>query len=246
MNRARLIVFVLPAFALAMPGKVMATPRGDVPPVEPLTPEAIEARRQQAAGEMAKWLPRLVGRFRYEGVADFNSRGYDSAPPDPRKIKNARGLGDCIAIGKGAGVQCVVNVTWPEEWGPQGNPVAGGVSFLGPASTLYGLDARASVIRYLLLDTDGLAADGPATLSGDTLRWVFDGHCEGNPQQNGTNGLLGCRQTTRIYAPADGKYIQMSIDFGDGPPSFNFFLRPASKSDTGKVSTAVPQRKKRQ
>ncbi len=153
-------------------------------PPNPKHPQGREAQRVQTADEMVRWLPRLVGRFSYTGAVQYfqtlalGAQAQKEYSPDKTyaagncdetcqasipNVKNARGKADCVAIGKGAGVQCVINVTWDQEWGGQGSTVEGGVSFLGPASILYGVDTSASVIRYLLLTTDALPKPKPAS-----------------------------------------------------------------------------------
>jgi len=192
----------------------LADPHGIAGPPEPETAEQKQAHRVQMASDMAAWLPRIVGRFRYEGMVDFNTEPADPGgaasdpPPDPLKMKSARGLGDCIRIGTGPGVQCVLNVTWPEEWDPHGQPVEGGDQFLKPALVLYGLDPNAAVLRYLQLDAGGLVQDGPAPLQGDTVSWTYTTTCV----QSGNGVQPSCRRTTRIYAPAGGKTVQTSIE----------------------------------
>lgn len=185
-----------------------AAPRGDNVEIEAVTPESREARRVQLEQEMAAWLPRLVGRFKYEGVADLRSEAERLAPPDttrPMRVKSATGKGDCVAIGNGPGVQCVMHVLWDEEWGPSGEPVEGGVSFLGPAATLYGFDPIAAEVRYLMLNTSGVAESEVGILRGDRTNWTFETHCESDPSAR-------CRRMIRIAAPLDGKFVQLSID----------------------------------
>ncbi len=214
------------ACALLSPGTAQATPRMDVPPPEPETPQAREARRVQTAADSAAWLPRMVGRFRYTGIVQFFQTLGPAAQVlkehPPRKVyaeatcdescqattanvANAEGKGDCIAIGKGPGVQCVLHVVWNEEWSRMGQAVEGGVSFLGPASILYGLVPNTATIRYLLLNTNGIAEAESATLNGDTLRWNFETRCE-------SSTIDRCRHVMRIRAPQGSNKTQMNID----------------------------------
>jgi len=57
--------------AVLAPLCARADPRGIGEPPPPLTPEIIEAQRVQNAAGMAEWVPRLVGLFQVDGVADF-------------------------------------------------------------------------------------------------------------------------------------------------------------------------------
>lgn len=226
MKRILLVAMLLAGAVLRPAGEAGATPRMDVPPPTPETPEEKEARRARAAADSVVWLPRLVGRFKYTGVVEFfqtlkpGARAQKEFPPDKTyadgtcdetcqadfpNLANAEGKGDCIAIGKGPGVQCMIHVVWNEEWGTYGSAVEGGVSFLGPASILYGLEPNTASIRYLLLNTNGIAEAESGVLNGDTLRWTFDTHCESSTMDR-------CRETTRVRAPPGSDRTQMSID----------------------------------
>jgi hypothetical protein len=57
--------------AMLAPEFASADPHGIAGPPEPLTPEMIEARRVQMVDNVTVWLPRLVGRYRYEGTVQF-------------------------------------------------------------------------------------------------------------------------------------------------------------------------------
>lgn len=222
-------------------------------PPEPLTPEAIEGQRVQRVADIKAWLPRLVGRFQYEGVVDLNGdmitrveheekqRKKDKygpkaddflgteedesaeeyvpadggeckddgaggerdwlAPVVPCKIKRVHGLGDCTAIGTGPGVHCVMDVTWPDVSKLGGAVIRGEEPFLSPATMLYGIDANAASIRYLLLDKDGLTEAESAVIQGNNLRWIF------YPGETDKT-----RRVTRIYAPPDGRFVQTVIE----------------------------------
>lgn len=212
----------------------MADPRGIGEPPPPLTPELLEARRVTLAEDMAAWLPRMVGRFTVEGVADFNGAGSmqavggassidagseegdgavvlatdESNSIDPLKLKSAAGRADCVPIGKGPGVHCLINVTWVPEWTALGAPVEGGEPFLAPAMKLFGLDSTEPTIMQLQLDTDGVAELESASLKGNTVRWIYETRCESNPSP-----LERCRRVTRIYTTAGSRRIQLTIGF---------------------------------
>lgn len=211
--------------AMLAGGSAAAQPRGSLAEIPPDTPETREARRQQLAVEMPAWMSRMVGRFRYTGVVRFyqtSSPGAETQEfPDRDKtyadgtcdeecftsipsLREAKGLGDCIPVGNGAGVHCVVHVLWREEWAQTGMPVDGGVTFLGPASTLYGYDPVASRIRYLILNTNGIAESEAGVLNGNTLSWTFDTHCESDTFER-------CRQVTKLQALPDGKSVRTFI-----------------------------------
>ena len=225
MNRMRISTSALLAIAaLLAGGSVCAEPRDPSfvkpPPRPPDTPEMREARRLQQAAEMDIWLRRLIGRFRVEGViyryddlpvedgtaaAGIVSRAREQPEDDdPPKVKSARGMEDCIGLGSGAGVQCVINVLWEEEWTADGQAVEEGVSTLAPAMIEYGLDPVASRIRYLQVDNKSLAEGAAGVLKGDTLTTRV--RCAN------TEAVKHCERVMRIYAPPGGKYLQLNID----------------------------------
>jgi hypothetical protein len=215
----------LACVATLVAASAVGQPRGAPAEITPETPEMREARRQQLAVEMPAWMSRMVGRFRYSGVVQFYQTTTPGAQvqdfPDRDKtfadgtcdeecftsiptLRDAKGLADCIAIGAGAGVHCVIHVVWTEEWKPTGMPVDGGVTFLGPASTLYGYDPIASRIRYLILNTRGIAESEAGILNGNTLSWTFDTRCESDTTER-------CRQVTKVQALPDGSSVRTFI-----------------------------------
>ncbi len=219
MNRATYVLL-----ALLTCNAAGAVPRGEIIEVQPLTPEEREARRVQMAQDMAAWLPRLVGQFIFEGTVQFMKQA-DRSPEG--NVSEVRGKGDCIAIGDGAGVQCVIHAFWDEEWTSQGNPVEGGVSFLGPASILYGLDINAAKIRYLMLNTNGIAESESGSVAGYTAKWIYETQCEADV-------MALCRRVTRLRAVPDGRFIQATIEIEQKSPmatgwglvtSINFDMR---------------------
>jgi len=211
-------------------GRATADPRDIAEPPEPPTPEMKEARRVQVAVDMDVWLRRLEGRFRIEGVSYVDGQEQDS--------KVARGMEDCIGIGPGAGMQCVINVLWDEEWGADGQVAEAGVSSLAPAMIEYGLDPVASRIRSLQVDNQSLAEPGEGTLKGDTLK--SSTRCANTP----ASAL--CQRVTRIYAPAEGSSIQLTIDVErnyDRVSTLMLSLRRISPGEEGATAGAnFPQR----
>jgi hypothetical protein len=179
-----------------------ADPRDIGEPPPPLTPELIAARREKLAADMADWLPRLVGRFRIDGVADFTGSGLE----DPVEV--ASGKADCVAIGKGPGVHCLFHVSWIPQWTPEGLPVDGGVPFLAPAMKLFGLEPNAPLIHQLQLDTDGVAELESTILKGNTVRWIYETRCESD-----THADARCRRITRFHASEGSSRVQLVIEF---------------------------------
>lgn len=146
--------------------------------------------------DLIPWIRRLLGQYNFEGYVDLGGKG------DPQDRRNARGVGLCVGFGVAPGVQCEINVRWPESRGPDGEEIPGGVSPLAPAMILYGVEPDDVGIRYLQVDNRGLAEGGTADIIGDTA--AFTTPCVDIPQ--------GCQRITRITARPDSKVIEMQVD----------------------------------
>jgi hypothetical protein len=209
-------------------------------------PVVASPRQAQVAGaEMAPdsgvdtWLRRLVGRYRFEGVLQAvalgDCAGLPPGPPDPdheRVIsltepycRSIKGSGDCVAVGDGPGVQCVLSVKWVDMYRivfPSGTgadeevgvfTIPGGVPYLDPAMALLGFNASDSKPSYLLVDHKGLSEGGPGSIKGN--RGTFDMPCVNAPTlMNEMNMKLvaRCYRVLRIDAKPDAKVLHWSID----------------------------------
>lgn len=225
MNRVALNT-LLACAALLLSGAASAVPRGSVVEPDPETPEEAVARRQRTVEDMAAWLPRLVGRYKIQGVIGAGT---------PRPI-SIQGAADCIPVGHGPGVHCLLNAVWGAK----------GDSFLGPASILFGMDPNAGMIRYLQLNADGVirtlggTGDGPALLRDDTLTWWCETDHVPHPctDRRSASGL-----SMRMRAPPDGKYIQMTF-YAGGRVGFNFDMDRVPSDQQDKASKADPARRR--
>lgn len=110
------------------------------------------------------WLRRLAGRFRYEGSL---------TRPEADDFISVKGLGDCVNVGVGPGVQCIFSLEWPPPLGFSMEPVA--VANLNPAMVLYGVDPGIPGMRYLQVNQKGLAEGGAGSIRGDTA--TFQAAC---------------------------------------------------------------------
>ena len=146
--------------------------------------------------EIITWMRRLVGQFTYEGNVDLHGKGLTD---DLRPVK---GRSDCVPFGPAPAVQCEIRVTWPETKGPNGEAILGGTSMLNPAMILYGFEPDDLGIRYMLVDSKGIAEPALGLLVGDTL--TSKEPCVNVP---GT-----CQKITKITAEPEGKLIEMNID----------------------------------
>lgn len=149
------------------------------------------ARNERA---LLNWLKRLVGQYSYEGYVELGGEG---APPGRRM---AHGGGKCIAVG--VAVVCEARVLWPDIKAEDGSELAGGVSTLSPATTMYGVDGRIRAIRSMQVDGLGLANGGPGELHGDTL--ITTTACVDIPGD--------CKRVSRVSAQPDGKLIRIEIE----------------------------------
>ena len=148
------------------------------------------------AEDLIPWLRRLLGQYTYQGYVDLQGRAKAKAR------LNVTGLGTCVGFGAAPGVQCEINVRWPQVRGEDSQPVMGSVSSLDPAMILYGLEPDDIAIRYLQVDSRGLAEGAVGTVTGDTA--TFRTACVDAP--------AGCERITRITAVQDSKIIDMQVD----------------------------------
>jgi hypothetical protein len=205
-------------------GGAWADPRDIAELHVPLTPEQEEARRVQMAIDMDAWLRQLEGKFRIEGV--FFRDG------DEANIRHARGKEDCITIGPGAGLQCVINVVWDEDYGADGQDGQNGVSSLAPAMIEYGYDPVAAKVRYLQVDNQSLAEPNEGTLKNETVR--------SSTRCANTAAAQLCQRVTRIYVPPDRSYITMTIDVErnyNRVSSLQLDLRPMTPEEWAEAET---------
>jgi hypothetical protein len=144
--------------------------------------------------DMDVWLRRLPGRFVVEGAAI--PEGCGVSPPI---CSNVKGAVDCIGIGTGPGVQCILNVTWPDNWDMRGNPIF--LSYLDPSMILFGMDPGKNSISMLRVDNKGLPEGGPGFISGNMAKVV--NRC--------VNAGATCERITRIEARSDSSLVYIWI-----------------------------------
>jgi hypothetical protein len=213
-------------------------------------PRAVVAAGQEAGPSTANdvWLRRLVGKYRFDGLVHVVARG-DCAPlpPDPAQqeqmseappepyCRAIKGTGDCVAVGKGPGVQCVLNVFWQDMYelvlqksdagaesvdaSPTGNfELPGGVAYLDPSMALFGLDPGKSAINYLVVDNKGMPEGGQGDVSGN--RATFKTPCVNAPTllsamkpEAFNNRMPGsCVRTIHFDARQDSKVVLVTMD----------------------------------
>jgi hypothetical protein len=161
----RLLAAALVACAASIVGAAGTNPRDAKLDVTYVIPRPVTER-----GEIGAWLLRLGDRYRVEGAGNVMGR-----------IVTVKGAVDCTAIGAGPGMQCILNISWNDQFeiitDPGQGPVGvfnlpGGVAYLNPSMMLTGLDPGRQGITFLLVDNKGLPEGGPGVIAGDraTLR----------------------------------------------------------------------------
>jgi hypothetical protein len=173
------------------------------------------------------WLRRLAGRYQVEGMVEVRGKG-----GCPAYCGGIKGKADCVAIGAGPGVQCVLNFTWTDlyetdyESGAIFN-VPGGVSYLDPAMMLFGMDTGQNAIKSLLIDNKGLPEGGPGSNTGN--RATFRTACVNAPALFSAMNPDGepyrtCDRTIRFEAKPDANIVYMWIDIDINDNNFTSFV----------------------
>jgi hypothetical protein len=218
-NGTRVLKFAVIAPALLAAGRLGAAPHEAPPP--PVSETVVTP-------EAGTWLKRLPGGYVFEGAISHEEVIYpdiDEVESDSEELakeealgidpithkanqrwsrKNwsqpVQGKGNCIEIGAGAGIQCVISVTWPEMWGSlefSSKANLGTVSFLSPAMILAGVVPDSGAIRFLFVDSRGMGHPGRTTLSGDAAN--------ARPACVNMPGVQSCQMTIKIEAKAEAK-----------------------------------------
>jgi hypothetical protein len=199
--------------------------------------------------EMGAWLRRLVGKYRFEGMVQVVFEMGSANPPYPcvtdagmptDYCQGIKGKGDCVAVGDGPGVQCMLNVHWmdiyevrfqqsdPDAQKVDASPtgvfeIPGGVSSLNPAMSLHGLDPAHAGIEYLLVDQKGLPEGGLGFIKGNTA--TFRTRCVNEatllnamkprkPSEDnpGASPWVKCERIVSIDARPDASIVHVTVD----------------------------------
>jgi hypothetical protein len=237
MNCIRLtLIALLASTTLLASGGASADPRGgqtagqEVGP--PVPPE--------------EWLRRLVGKYKFDGLVQVvalgdcgplppdpaNQETTSEAPPEPY-CRTIKGKGDCVAIGTGPGVQCILNVSWQDMYeivypttsegevntDPAGVfELPGGPSYLDPSMALFGIDPGKSEINYLLVDQKGMPEGGLGYVRSN--RATFRSECvnESNllnamkPVEFNERLPASCNRIIHFDARPDSKVVLITMD----------------------------------
>lgn len=198
-----LVWMLLPGIALA------AAPREN----DELNEVIVSAEKPtRKPSELITWIRRLLGEYTVDGKADLGGRG------KPEERWTVTGKTTCVGFGVAPGVQCELNVRWPPIPGPHGAEVLSAVSDLNPAMILYGMEPDDLGIRYLQVNSKGLAEGAVGYIIGDTA--TFKTAC--------VNAPPGCQRVIRITSESESKIVDMQIDTEINlqlAARFNFRLR---------------------
>lgn len=166
--------------------------QGDIE-LEDLLVEGRRATRDRR--EILSWLSRLAGQFTYDGHVE--SAGDSSA----EERGEPRGAAKCVALGPASAIKCNMEVSWTRALDSKSTRL-GGLLNLDAAVLLLGIDSRDSSIRYLLVNSMGVAESGRGHLFGETF--LSKAPCA---------AMMGnCFRTLSITAPQDPIFFEIDID----------------------------------
>ena len=214
--RSAVALLLLPVAGIAAAPATSQAPSLPVPPKSP-NMQAIQPRSERIAakedqelsevtisaekptrkvGDLIPFLRRILGQYTIDGKVDLGGEG---------KLEDrwtAVGTGNCVGFGVAPGVQCELNVKWPQIPGPNGEAVMSGVFGMEPMMILYGLEPDELGIRYLQVNNKGLAEGATGYMIDDTV--TFKTPCVNTPP--------GCQRVTRVTARSDNKVVDLQID----------------------------------
>jgi hypothetical protein len=257
--------FALRSGATAVLAGLLACPPAGARPHAPPSPW------QDPAGPPTEgdvWLKRLVGRYRIDGMVHVVAKGpcgqlppegQNPPPPPPVYCESVKGMADCVAIGSGPGVQCILQITWPDMYETVYPPeddvgvfnLPGGVANLAPAMALFGLDPGKSALNHLLVDHKGLSEGGPGFNSGS--RMIFKTPCVNwptllNSMRPARPVPRSCERIMRIDARPDAKALFLSVDFEIDEDPFTRYeltLRRVPQVQASESPATPPARRQR-
>jgi hypothetical protein len=196
-------------------------PAAESLPEQELDEILVEGRKPlRKPQKVIDWMARLVGRFVVDGKVHLLG---DGAPAEALAVQ---GRANCTGFGPAPAVHCELKIRWPETTGPSGQALLGGVSALDPANILYGFEPDRIGIRYMLVDSKGIA-EGALGYLLDEETLVSRAKCVNVPGN--------CERVVRIIADPDLRQVEMRVDLEvelKRTVSFNFVLHrvPGSPS----------------
>lgn len=169
------------ALALAMAAAAAsANPRAPVAAPEQPKPEtAMESQgRAHTLEDVDAWLKNLVGRYRVEAITTFLN-----SPGSPQGYS---GMADCIGVGSGAGVQCVIALN----------------GF--PRLYLFGRNPDDLNVHVMEVDRKGVGEQRSGPLRGSSMQ------SRGKVPNTPAGALI--EEVKRYYASPDGRDVRFTIE----------------------------------
>jgi len=170
----RITVLTLACAPFFVSAAANADPRGASIPLGPQIPEQLGVKRVQAVKNMEAWLRRLTGQFHYKGLEEippaycFTEMVGVRGSMTPKKFCNAskprdaEGMWDCVNVGTGAGMRCIIGSAAQRRDPTKPNMDA-------PTMILLGIDPDIPAIRFMQLDEDGIASEYLGHISDDEV-----------------------------------------------------------------------------
>ncbi len=227
------LLMLLPATVPAVAAEAQAArespPKAALPEEEldEVLVNGVRVKPVRDAQAIVNWLKLLVGRFSYSGYVQPRIEGQAA------NLLLVHGSADCTPFGLAPGVVCSINVSWPQAPGEGLKDIPGGMPTLNPAMVQYGLDTDHFGIRFLQVDSKGIANAGQGYLVADTLTTTAP--C--------AEVAGDCKRITRITPRADGKFIDMQTDIevdGRRQVRFKFLLNRLGDVPKGAISGRAP------
>lgn len=203
-----LTLLLSPAVFAAATAPPAATPSAEAKPTESGKTESGKSVDQLndvvVSGEkptrqpsvLIDWIRRLPGQYTIDGKVDLGGKG------NANERWSAYGTGSCVAFGVAPGVTCEISVRWPPIPGPHGPEVVSAVSDLAPAMIAYAMEPDDLGIRYMMVNSKGLAEGTTGYIIGDTA--TFKTPC--------VNAPPGCQRVIRITVESGNPLVQMQVD----------------------------------
>ncbi len=219
LGKALLALFVLTSSLVIAESEAYAQARGSaISRTSAEEPRKMEGTvRAAKVAELESFLQRLVGKFRYSGTAKLFYGSTDKGLCEGGLCyinRQVEGSGECLSIGTGAGVRCILNVPWPNFDYPTSTPKTSASSeqyakwpgpFLDDARIFFGLDADRIALRLLLVDSHSVAFYAQGSLKDDRATLTTD--CV--PPRR-------CKRIFSIRAKPDSKILELSLELRGG------------------------------
>jgi hypothetical protein len=153
--------------------------------LSPLVPVLDDATRKEKLSEQEAWLRRLPGRFRIDGRIAMPWTLQKSVSGEALLSARISGVADCVAVGEGVGVQCLINASWPPletdvhefEVPDQALNISEAVNSLQPAMLVLGLDVDKPGVRAHMVTDESIATTWTGVVNDDNFRTIDKSDC---------------------------------------------------------------------